>query len=623
MKFLIGQQQVPFTIPDQSIVAGTFLYSYLNIGMKKNIKTVKAVEVDEYYPETEQTLSIQYYVLEEEDPDLFRHFVSFLSGGDFAWNEEIAEYFTRMGYINTMNYPLDYWKIKLIDNWIRDNFYSLELYKADSTLPSLEIKRGPYVGLQDITHLFASNFMTNQLIQPKDLHTFNEHVNFKHLVLAGGSLITLLMDYPRQPADLDFFLIGCNEEEAKEEIGKFVKEYPTINIYHSDNSTNISSNYTDKIVLTKNAITFGKKKPKSQIVLRLYTCPSEVVHGFDVDACGILYDGQKIWATHRAAYSIQAKTNFFDFARMSETYGHRLAKYASRGFRVWMPNFDSKKVRWNNLRRLKDDITNYGDKTEGMSEYTDLAPYYLPRGQDMQYLRDNYNIQKIINHANPIDLIIFAQYFRYLPYSMPSDYNKDYNQENKKKLVILPRGDVHEESTDAGIYINTYADYWEYIGKGFVILFPDENDVPLESILTRSQEAIELSGLPQHLTFMKHNPMQQLTGTFNPTRLDDLNIWYDNAYLYSSDNCKVEPLFPSVKPPSLPTIPPRVPEVGYLPTIRGIPHIPRLQELIHLGPPTINSNFSEESSDDEEDIQPRSTRRVITLPRINNIGHYS
>ena len=29
----------------------------------------------------------------------------------------------------------------------------------------------------------------------------------------------------------------------------------------------------------------------------------QVVHGFDVDACSLLYDGQRVWATERALYA--------------------------------------------------------------------------------------------------------------------------------------------------------------------------------------------------------------------------------------------------------------------------------------------------------------------------------
>ena len=29
----------------------------------------------------------------------------------------------------------------------------------------------------------------------------------------------------------------------------------------------------------------------------------QVVHGFDVDACSLLYDGQRVWAPERALYA--------------------------------------------------------------------------------------------------------------------------------------------------------------------------------------------------------------------------------------------------------------------------------------------------------------------------------
>ncbi|CAN0459671.1 unnamed protein product, partial [Ectocarpus sp. 12 AP-2014] len=70
---------------------------------------------------------------------------------------------------------------------------------------------------------------------------------------------------------------------------------------------------------------------KIQIVLRLYKTLAEVLHGFDVDACSVGFDGHTVWATNRAARAICKRYNLVDVSRRSPSYESRLFKYGKRG----------------------------------------------------------------------------------------------------------------------------------------------------------------------------------------------------------------------------------------------------------------------------------------------------
>jgi hypothetical protein len=61
------------------------------------------------------------------------------------------------------------------------------------------------------------------------------------------------------------------------------------------------------------------------------------VHGFDVDCCGVLFDGEKLWATKRAAYAIHHKINHINPERASPSYYWRLSKYHTRGYDIGIP----------------------------------------------------------------------------------------------------------------------------------------------------------------------------------------------------------------------------------------------------------------------------------------------
>eukprot|EP00755_Sulcionema_specki_P012060 Sspe_Gene.8210::Locus_2804_Transcript_1_1_Confidence_1.000_Length_3044::g.8210::m.8210/K08073/PNKP; bifunctional polynucleotide phosphatase/kinase len=77
----------------------------------------------------------------------------------------------------------------------------------------------------------------------------------------------------------------------------------------------------------------------------MYQSPSEVLLGFDVDACSVGYDGTHLLATPRARRAIIKKANFVDLTRRSLTYESRLFKYSKRGFGVLLnKTFDPNSV---------------------------------------------------------------------------------------------------------------------------------------------------------------------------------------------------------------------------------------------------------------------------------------
>ncbi|WIA21881.1 hypothetical protein OEZ85_004256 [Tetradesmus obliquus] len=76
-----------------------------------------------------------------------------------------------------------------------------------------------------------------------------------------------------------------------------------------------------------------------QVVLRIYSCPAEVLMGFDIDSCCGAYDGSRVYVTPRARRALNRRQNLADPGRLSPSYESRLAKYARRGFRVAVPGF--------------------------------------------------------------------------------------------------------------------------------------------------------------------------------------------------------------------------------------------------------------------------------------------
>ena len=74
-----------------------------------------------------------------------------------------------------------------------------------------------------------------------------------------------------------------------------------------------------------------------QIVLRLYHSPAEIQAGFNVDSACVAYDGTRVLANPRSIVAMMRQANTVDITRRSPSYEVRLAKYAARGFEVYVP----------------------------------------------------------------------------------------------------------------------------------------------------------------------------------------------------------------------------------------------------------------------------------------------
>eukprot|EP01130_Rhizamoeba_saxonica_P011657 TRINITY_DN4851_c1_g2_i1.p1 TRINITY_DN4851_c1_g2~~TRINITY_DN4851_c1_g2_i1.p1 ORF type:complete len:480 (-),score=62.86 TRINITY_DN4851_c1_g2_i1:1478-2917(-) len=127
--------------------------------------------------------------------------------------------------------------------------------------------------------------------------------------------------------DIDIFFVGCNENEAMSII---YNHYETIHKprHHLPSRS-------------KNCISFKSKESlEYQYILRLYQTPSEVIHSFDIDSCCMLYDGDSIYMTKRCVFALFQGFNTVNLELLSPSYEYRLAKYATRGMPVYVPNLE-------------------------------------------------------------------------------------------------------------------------------------------------------------------------------------------------------------------------------------------------------------------------------------------
>ena len=434
----------------------------------------------------------------DADPSWFEEYVNFLKGKPFRFYGGIVSLFDYMGHINHMKYPATTWGMKLRDNWIRDNFYRLELWKD------------PLYGLQNLPMV-------------RDLPIKIP----KGWYVAGGAALWMAGKIDKL-ADIDLFT-SMSKEEAMESL-QFLNENWTaetkkkhlpmlyraeVNIY---GAPILGKRY--EVRVTENSITYTElverknssavDKYKVQLILRLYKSPSETVHGFDLDCVGAVYvpyetptqqgiiynQDQSIYCTQRTLFSLSKRTNWFDPTRVSPSYAYRLIKYKSRGFNIYLPL-----ATWENVN--KEEVDRY------FSYIRDVYRDTLDEVDDEIYKSDISSIPiyqiflRVKSHINIVDdpasLLILATFC---------------------DLYVLPRGtppsDYEQNATSS-----------QLAEQGYI------RGIPIDPRIKRYNKEFRVN--PSLLNWKEQNPMEQVSSTFYPTPIQDIREWYKTSRFYGQD----------------------------------------------------------------------------------------
>ena len=177
-------------------------------------------------------------------------------------------------------------------------------------------------------------------------------LDMTNLVVAGGAVVEALAlrhadaNASRATAsrsDIDLFVVCADEETARATFAR-VLEHMRARLA-AGGHVGLQPN---QLLLMRScmavSIYAGSPQRTVQIVLRRYACVAEVIFGFDVDACQLAWDGEKVYATPSAERAYALGINIADPERSSPAYEKRLAKYASRGFAVAVPGLDLERV---------------------------------------------------------------------------------------------------------------------------------------------------------------------------------------------------------------------------------------------------------------------------------------
>lgn len=297
--------------------------------LKTLFETKLEVEVKNGYP-----------IIGDDDP-MFRlmgEYLLYLSGQSFTLNnEEEKELFIDLyDYMggeplspSLLALPPPMFAMKMTDNWRRTHL--------------LSFNEDPFFGLVEIPRVRDYKICLERQVIPDGTY------------IAGGYAM-YLAGWSDKYKDVDLFF--TRKDALIELLKEICSDMTEVKGVKYVESTDDDEDYSDHFRVTKNSVelihgsvtatgdNLSIQRPSIQGILRLYSCPSEIIHGFDVDCCGILYDpsSDKLYATERALYAFLNKTNIFDPERSSPSYVYRLTKYALRGYDIYIPGYDESRL---------------------------------------------------------------------------------------------------------------------------------------------------------------------------------------------------------------------------------------------------------------------------------------
>lgn len=213
------------------------------------------------------------------------------------------------------------------------------------------------------------------------------------LVLAGGRLVAALYgkDY-RGAQDVDLFLVSAAKHEqqaladgermAQRAVDAISKAFCGMRVV-----TTVNNNVTNVFVYEPVPVSRGiysfttyKRIHKFQIIRTVFPTPSHIVHGFDVDVCGILWDGAKIFCTQNAARAIVNGFVLYDENKLSTTAESRYAKYALRyGLGIMVAGAPQRKINGilQTISKFYDKKTFFVDCLRNVPLTTNSVRYYF------------------------------------------------------------------------------------------------------------------------------------------------------------------------------------------------------------------------------------------------------
>ena len=499
--------------------------------------------------------------------DQFIALTSFLQGNNFKMDWEIYPFFEFMGFPND-GFSLDFYSVRLRDRWIRDHMYS--------------------EGLVNI-HNYGLTEITQQLQEELELNIREEQVERLNIlcaidpkiVVAGGSTLCALGIIDRT-SDYDLFIVG-NEGQSVLNRLKEISDRTYNSLFNPGDImiTSVTERCTEFLLGMGEGSSGSTISMRCQVIHRLYRSRSEIIHGFDLDCCGVLYYNNKFYCTERALHSLRNRCNVVDYARSSASYSHRLLKYANRGFRIVCPWISHHNIDNNYIRGIAEDVCkdmlDIGGEYDTLRGRSGLASAYAGKDQgslfsiweypardqsmeDMLRIINNHNV-KAYGYGEVVTMIYHR--LMYLSGDIKRfSLKKATRRRVYESILHLLRTFTKGEQIWTGFtgrdvlssdieFIGRVARFLNVRGtehQGLdsmsrvlisailgITLYHESGAVSDYNSIRHDTELQDIPILIKQVVFNSQNPMTQVTSTWDPDHITSFDELYSTAEVYTPE----------------------------------------------------------------------------------------
>ena len=464
-------------------------------------------------------------------------------------------------------------------------FYSsvfIDLPTSDNEFCSRFYQAYPFLKGMDFTGILIAGGAISRLLKYPAGHVYghngylNQVENFSKDKFDNQFKAAAFQNYDsNKSVDLDIFFYGLSVEQANakiHEIQKFLQNYidnekqtmqtnMTKNKYNVFFPRNYNEGYHMRYTINKNVLTifFPSEKLTSQnmnwynsptqeiqLIFRLYSSKSEILHGFDLGSSAVGFDGQQVYFTSLSKFAYEYGLNIVDTTRRSTSYEWRLSKYMKRGFNLVIPQLDVEsciKIRTKN----KNDANHLGNNPFNRNNidvrdviglpyiWIAIVDYDLKTNKNSIYgyvqprFNDDYKIVKCDYQQNTV-----RNDFRQWITDIYAKYNYQ-NLMNGKLDAIKIYGTNFEQIINYQIDIDDINSHIKdntqrIINKleklnlpGIIVTFNDEMSKKHANI------QLQIESMKSGITWIVDNPGTQLTSSINPI-FDDEWKWYGTNF---------------------------------------------------------------------------------------------
>ena len=152
------------------------------------------------------------------------------------------------------------------------------------------------------------------------------------------------------PSDIDLFLVGLSEQEAVDKVTQFrnhilnTPRFKELKQYRTKNCVTFVVVTLEKHKKRDNTTIQKQRTRIYQIILRLYSTLSEILHGFDFGSCSVAFDEKEVYFTSLSKFAFEFGLNILNLKKRRPSYEYRICKYFNRGFGLILPNFNINQI---------------------------------------------------------------------------------------------------------------------------------------------------------------------------------------------------------------------------------------------------------------------------------------